>query len=171
MRNNNRTILICDACVLIDYADTDPKILRLVSEHIGPVLVTAQALEETVSMDEKDVNALGLAVIEPENELFVEAAALAGPFSINDKLIFLLAKREGYVCWTNDTGLKKLCEENGIDTYWGLEAMLILCDGGHLNHDAAMRTARHIHKLNIYITDMVLADFAARIEEIFRNHK
>lgn len=76
MRTNKRALLICDACVLIDYADTDPKILSLVSEHICSVLVTPQALEETVSMDENDANALGLTVIEPENELFVEAAAL-----------------------------------------------------------------------------------------------
>lgn len=171
MRSNNRGVLICDACVLIDYADTNPKILSLVSEHIGPVLVTPQALEKTVLMDEKDANALGLTVIEPENELFVEAAALAVPLSESDHLIFLLAKQEGYLCWTNDAGLKKLCEDNGIDTYWGLEAMLILCDGGHLNRDAAIRTARHIHKLNIYITDKVLSDFTARIEEIFRNRK
>lgn len=39
-------ILLADADVLIDYRDSDLTILKLVSDHIGPVRVLREVLDE-----------------------------------------------------------------------------------------------------------------------------
>ena len=42
---------IADANVLIDYAKTSPAILGLVAQHVGPVYVAADVLEEVEQLD------------------------------------------------------------------------------------------------------------------------
>ncbi len=44
------TVLLADANVLIDYRDSDPAILSLVSEHLGPICVIREVLEEAKGM-------------------------------------------------------------------------------------------------------------------------
>ena len=104
---------IVDSCVLIDYTSVNPQILRLAVQHIGPVIVTVQVLDEVEAFDET---------------------------------------------WA---------VKAGITAYWGFEMMLVLCANGHLDRDTALSTARGICLVNRYIADKVLADFEAKIEDIF----
>ena len=55
---------IADANVLIDYAKTSPAILGLVAQHIGPVYVVADVLEEVGQLDAVQCRAIGLTVVE-----------------------------------------------------------------------------------------------------------
>ena len=155
---------IVDSCVLIDYTSINPQILSLAVQHIGPVIVTAQVLDEVEAFDETRAVEAGLTVVDPDKNLIDGAVSDRSGLSDCDKTIFTLAKHEVYICWTNDSKLKEICEESGIAAYWGFEIMLVLCANGHLDRDTALSTARGIYLVNRYITDKVLADFEAKIE-------
>jgi len=161
---DHETVLICDACVLIDYFDTTRDILTLAARHIGPVMVTTMVLDETDHLDREMAEELGLTVIEPGLEILAEASRTGGAPSRSDKVTFAVVKSEGWICWTSDKGLRKLCSEHGIKVFWGLEIMLVLCKSGHLTRTVALRTARSISRINRYITDEILADFEVKIE-------
>jgi predicted nucleic acid-binding protein len=157
---------IVDSCVLIDYTSINPQILSLAVQHIGPVIVTVQVLDEVEAFDKTRAVKAGLTVVDPDRDLIDSAVSDRGGLSACDKVIFTLAKHEGYICWTNDSKLKEICEEAGISASWGFEMMLVLCASGHLDRDTALSTARGIYQANRYIADKVLADFEAKIELI-----
>jgi rRNA-processing protein FCF1 len=163
---DDRPPIIVDACVLIDFASVNPIILNLAAKHIGPVIVTSQVLEEVEEFDEERAAETGLTVIRPDEDLINHAVSHRSNLSTSDKVFFSLARDRGYICWTSDRELRKLCVKHGIKVLWGLEVMLILCEGGHLTRTAALRTARSINRINRYITDEVLADFETKIEGI-----
>ena len=112
---DHETLLICDACVLIDYIESCSEILTMAARHIGPVVVTTMVLNETDQIDREMAEELGLTVIEPVLEILVEKSRTGGSPSRSDKVTFAVAKCEGCTCWTSDKGLRKLCGEHGID--------------------------------------------------------
>jgi hypothetical protein len=52
-------ILLADADVLIDYRDSDLTILKLVSDHIGPVRVLREVLDEAPGISDRQCARLG----------------------------------------------------------------------------------------------------------------
>ena len=159
-------IIISDACVLIDYCRTNKKILRLVSRHIWRVYVLRPVFTEVNELDEPTADRLGIKIIEPELTHIQEAGKRGGGLSRTDRLCVLVAKDKGWICWTNDIGLRKLCRKENIQVYWGLEAMIFLCRLGHITKEDAIETARQIHKINKkHITEEIIDRFINKINE------
>jgi hypothetical protein len=71
-------LLVLDACVLIDLFDSDPSIIRTISEHVGPVHVASPVFDEVEQIDAVTAESLGLKVVDPSVELAMTAAAQRG---------------------------------------------------------------------------------------------
>jgi rRNA-processing protein FCF1 len=157
---------IADANVLIDYAKTSPAILGLVAQHVGPVYVAADVLQEVEQLDEAQCLALGLQVVEGNLAQLTEAAQRGGPLSFEDKLCLVLARDNGWACLSNDGPLRDACKAQGVAVVWGLEIMLALVEGKHLTAAAAVQAAQAIHTVNpMFITAKVLAAFQKKVAE------
>ena len=157
---------IADANVLIDYAKTSPAILGLVAQHVGPVYVAADVLEEVEQLDVAQCLAIGLKVVEGNLDQLTEAAQRGGPLSFEDKLCLVLARDNGWICMSNDRPLREACKAQDVPVVWGLEIMLSLVEGKHLTPADAIQVAQDIHAVNpIFITAKVLATFRKKVAE------
>ncbi len=157
--------LIVDANVLIDYARTDPSILALCANHLGPVYIPSVILDEVDQLDETDCESLGLSVVEEPLEILTAAAAKRGPLSFEDRICLLLARENKWTCVTNEKPLHRACEQEGVEHIWGLRLMIELVRAEQLTEDGAMEVAQAIHQVNPrYITAEILGRFAAEIE-------
>ncbi len=156
--------LILDACVLIDFLQSDSSILKVLAEHMGPVHVTSTIIEEINDIDdESEFIELGLVVVEPEIE-DAFSASTDGPLSIQDQLCLLTAKRSGFTCVTNDKTLRKSCEQEGVQIMWGLELIAELHRAGGITKKYAEGLARAIAEANpMHITDEIISRFLERI--------
>ena len=168
MTDESAVVIISDANVLIDYYRADKRILPLISKHIGTIIVPRPVFEEVKQINEMEVEDLGLIIIEPDFSQLKEASIRGGPLSMTDKLTFIMARDNGFICWTSDAHLRKRCCEGGVQVFWGLEIMLPLCEGGHLSEKAALRVGRRIHEENkLYITEEILERFEKKVRAIF----
>ena len=62
-------ILLADADVLIDYRDSDLTVLKLVFEHIAPVRVLRQVLDEAAGISDRQCARLGIEIVGLETEI------------------------------------------------------------------------------------------------------
>ncbi|MBN1424119.1 hypothetical protein JXA88_06140 [Candidatus Fermentibacteria bacterium] len=162
-----QAVVIADANVLIDYAVTSPDLLGLISTRLWVVHVPRPVFDEVDQLDEHDAARLSLAIVEPSLGQLVEAGTRGGRLSRQDRLCFVMARDNRWRCWTNDTGLRKLCRDAQIRTYWGLEPMILLCQQGYLQVDEATRTARMIHDINRYhLSGEILERFLGKLDQI-----
>jgi predicted nucleic acid-binding protein len=155
-----------DANVLIDFCEADRTVLRLVSEHIGPVHVALPILREEVQdfLAEDDHAELGIVPIEPTLEAATEAAGKRAGLSFHDQLCLVLARDNGWTCVTNDGRLRRECEAEEIPVLWGLETIALLVDAQVLPVAEAERLGRAIQRSNPrFITDKVMKGFLERI--------
>ena len=68
-RSATLRLMIMDACVLIDCIKTDPSVLRLIAEYVGPIHVVSAVVEEVNQVEkEEDLIEFGLIVVEVEME-------------------------------------------------------------------------------------------------------
>lgn len=157
---------IADANVLIDYANTAPAILGQVSKHIGPVYVAADVLAEVEQLDEAQCKAMGINVVEGNLAQLTEASQRGGPLSYEDKLCLVLARDNGWACLSNDGPLRQACKTQGVQVVWGLEIMLSLVEGGHLEGVEAKSVAQAIHAVNLmFISSKILSAFEKEVDK------
>ena len=155
-----------DANVLIDFCEADRTVLRLVSEHIGPVHVPLPIIREEVQdlLADDDHAELGIVPIEPTLEAATEAAGKRAGLSFHDQLCLVLARDNGWTCVTNDGRLRRECEAEKIPVLWGLETIALLVDAQVLPVVEAERLGRAIQRSNPrFITDKVMKGFIERI--------
>jgi predicted nucleic acid-binding protein len=157
------SLLILDACVLIDYLDADESVLAEIARHLGCVHVAATVLEEVNGLDESRAAELGLRVVEPSLELLADAAVRRGGLSFQDHVCLLLAKQEGWTCVTSDGALRKACVDDGVQVLWGLEPIALLVERGHMVADVAVELAGRIAALNPYVTSEIVLRFVRRV--------
>lgn len=157
-------LLILDADVLIDYANSELRVLGLAARHLGPVHIAKPLLAEVEQLSESDCAALGLNLVEPTLEQLLEAGSQRGPLSFADRLCLILARDQGFICVSNDRRLRKECSTEGIRVLWGLELMVELVRLDRLHADKALRIAKAIHESNPrHISPGIIARFEQRI--------
>jgi len=160
-------IFILDANVLIDYAESDLRVLSLAASHLGQVSVASHLLGEVDQIDEQDCRDLGIVVVEATMDQVAEAATGRGSLSFEDRLCLAIARDEGYSCVTNDRPLRLKCEELNVHVLWGLELMIELVRRKHLSSQAAIATAEGIHARNPqYITANIIGRFRAKVRSL-----
>lgn len=157
-------VVICDANILIDYAKSNKKILKSITQHLYEIWVPLPVWEEIKDLSNDDADDLGLNIKEPELEQIIEASAMhGGGLSDQDNMCFIIARDEKAICATNEKPLRKKCADNNIEVLWGLEMMVQLCNKGKLSSDVAERTARKIASYNTTITEAIVARFLESI--------
>lgn len=157
-------VLLLDANVLIDYRDSELSILSLVCEHVAPVHVIREVLDEVAGVTATRSRELGIAVIDLEARELLEISTLPRRLSRRDRLSFLACRIHDWVCVTNDRPLRRSCEEHGIRVRWGLELMVDLVAAEALTIVRALSTARIIQANNPHhITAAVLERFERRL--------
>jgi hypothetical protein len=156
-------LLLVDACVLIDFAKTDPTIITLVSRYIGEVHVATPVLAEVHDLDAAMVASLGIKLVEPELAVVLEAAAARGRLSFPDRLCVLVAKANGWTCVSNDRQLRSACDEESVPVLWGLELVALLVERRALTRTSARELAMSIAESNKRIGKQVFQRFMTRI--------
>ena len=157
--------MILDANVLIDFIDADASILAIVSKHVGTIHVASPVFEEVDQLDASMAQSLGIDVVEPELELLDEAVRTRGRVSVQDRVCFLLAKLNGWICVSNDGGLRRVCVAENVSVLWGLEMMGRAVEARALLGETALAVARKIQENNPYITEQIVAAFAAKFAQ------
>ncbi len=158
------TVLLSDANVLIDYRDSDLSILTLVVQHVAPVHVLRDVVDEVGDVSLVRCRELGLTVIEVEPEELLKIAGLPRRLSRRDRLSFHVCHENDWICVTNDRPLRRICVEHSVRVCWGLELMLELVSVGVLSPSRALGTARRIRENNPHhISEAILERFVSRL--------
>lgn len=159
-----RKLLLLDANVLIDYANSELRVLSLASRHLGHVATASAVLDEVGRVNEDQCATLGIELLEPTLEQIQAASVHSGRLSFQDRLCLILARDGGYVCVTNDRRLRAECVDSSILILWGLELMVELVHHRHLQVSTALRVAHAIHLSNpAHITPEILHRFEQKI--------
>lgn len=170
MTSTRPVLLISDACVLIDFCKAGcHDILSLVSRHILPIHVPFVVLKEVDDLDRDKAAKIGISVVEVTVAQIQEATAFRGGPSQQDRLCLIVARDSGGAVWSNDKKLRSLCQKHGVTPYWGLEIILLLVKGNHLDGKRAREAATQIHKIDPhYITTEVLEDFFSKLTVLIK---
>ena len=162
-------LLIIDANVLIDYAQSDASILTLAARHLGTLFVPRVVLDEVSQLSESDCDALGLTLVDESFDILASAAAKQGSLSFEDQICLLMAKQEQWTCVTNDKRLHLECSREGVDVIRGLRLMIELVRAEGLEPETAMEIAHMIHEFNPrHITVEILASLEEKLAQIER---
>lgn len=154
------TVLLADADVLIDYRDSDLRVLKEVGTCVGRLAVLSETLKEVRDFGRKDCKALGIEVIEPGTSTLIEAAQQDNRVSFNDRLCFLVSRERGWTCVTNDGALRRLCRRHNVTVRYGLGLMVDLVAAGSINRRRAVTIARKMQKANpLHINERVIEKF------------
>jgi rRNA-processing protein FCF1 len=152
---------ICDANVLIDYADSDEDIIRELVRYWGKVYVPTRILHEVKRLPQPRAEELGLTIIETPLVL-PSASGLSGP----DRSCLHFVITEGCVCIANDKALRKECQRRGGMVVWGLEMLAKLVEAQQITKARAIDIATHIRMINPEISEALLADFKAMLAKL-----
>ena len=158
--------LISDANVLIDYKQSAPAILQLVSKHLQQLYVALPILQEVRDLSVEHAEELGIEVVEPSLEQLVEAGELRlikPALSGTDTLCFVMARDSSWTCLTNDKALRRHCTSGRVECLWGLEVMTLLVTSGLLSAAMACTVARDIQSKNRYIKEETIERFRRKL--------
>lgn len=156
---------LVDANVLIDYAQTDPKVLTLVAKHLGPVHVPKDVLDEVDQLGEEACARLGLLIVDGTLAQIMEAGERKSGLSYADWMCLILARDQGWTCVTNDGRLRKACSSEDVPVLWGLQLMKKLVEAGELGADEAVEIAEAMGVTNPWLSGKVIARFRAQMGE------
>jgi rRNA-processing protein FCF1 len=159
-------LLIMDACVLIDYINSEPDLFQMINSHIGQIYVVTPVIEEVDSIESvEELQDFDLEVLEPDVEDLFEAGSMTGRTSFQDNICYLTAKRHDLVCVTNDKNLRSLCGSHSVSILWGLELILNLVAAGGMTRQEASEIGKKIHESNPkHISKTVLGAFLAKLK-------
>lgn len=155
------SLLLMDACVLIDFVKSDQTIFRLLSEFVGLVNVVSPVVDEVKDIEGAyELEKMGVIILEPTLDDVFIAANTQGSISFQDRLCLLMARRNGFTCVTNDVRLRKECEKENVPFLWGLELLIKLYKRNGITADDALEIALKIQEKNPkHITPQLLERF------------
>jgi hypothetical protein len=157
-------ILLADADVLIDYRDSDLSILKLVSEHVGPVRVLREVLDEAPGISDHRCAQLGIEIVQIETGLLIEANDLPRSLSAADRFCIIACERNLWTLVTNDRAMRAVGRQRNIRLRWGLGLMVDLVHARVLTEARALTVAAAIQAANpTHITADLLDWFRARL--------
>ncbi|MFA6569475.1 MAG: hypothetical protein WCS96_14790 [Victivallales bacterium] len=151
--------LVCDANILIDYFDNNKNVLKLATEHCYDIYVPVQVFEEVEQMGESDAEKLGIRLVEPTIAQLSEAVNDDNSLSDEDRLCFIIARDNKWICATNEKRLRNKCIRENVETIRGLKIMLELNALRKLGKQEAINTARKIKESNPRLAEEVVKDF------------
>jgi predicted nucleic acid-binding protein len=87
---------------------------KLVSQHIAPVRVLRQVLDEAPGISDRQCTRLGIKIIQLATEEMIEANNLPRSLSVADRLCVVACDHCSWTLVSNDRALRKVCKERGI---------------------------------------------------------
>jgi rRNA-processing protein FCF1 len=167
LTRESKAAYIIDANALIDYCDSDLQMLSIFSQKIGSVYIARSAFDKVEQLNATSAKKHHLLVEVPDLETIVAAAADRGSLAPDDKETLVLAKRNGWVCITNDKPLRRECESEGVACLWGLEPMRMLVESGAISPSKAISVVKTIKMANPgFISDEIVDRFEKRVKKI-----
>jgi len=160
------TIVITDANVLIDYAKTNKRVLLLLSRLFREVKVPYEIFKEVNEITVIDASEYHLDVFYPAIDIIYNAANIKNALSFQDNICLMEARKNGWAVITNDRKLKELCEVESIETYWGLQVLMLMVTKGIMTKEVAMNTAAKIADVNAWISKNVIEDFKRKCRDL-----
>lgn len=154
--------IISDANVLIDYAKSAARVLRLVNTHIKQLYVALPVAKEVDQLNIAEIEALGISVVIPSFDQLIEAnhiRMMQPSISGQDAISFVLARDNNWACLTNDKALRTYCQTHKLTCIWGLEMMHHLVAAQKLTSQEALRIAKDIQSKNKHITTETVTRF------------
>lgn len=157
--------VIADANVLIDYANTNKRILGMVTGFFDRVMVPIDILNEVNELSMSEVNEFGLSVYYPENHTYYYASNTSNGLSFQDNICLFDARENNWAIISNDKKMRRECIDAGVVAIWGLEVMVMLVKVGSLTGEEAIKIAEDIHSVNKRITIGNINDFKNKLVE------
>jgi len=158
---------VVDANVLIDYCDSDLRMLSLFSQHIGTTYIARSTFEKVNQLTVAAARRHNLRIETPDPEIIMAASARRGSLAYDDHETLMLAKRHGWICITNDKPLRRECETEGVVCLWGLEPMKALVEHGIVSVSKVLTVAKMIQSVNPgFISDTIMDRFEEQVREI-----
>lgn len=164
--NGSLQHFLIDADVLLDFVKTNLFIIDLIGSCLGTVYVTSDTVvEEIGDTTEQNLQDHRIIIIEPELADAYKAASIKGKTSFRDRLCFYTAKRNNMICVTNDSNLRKLCIQEGVETVRSLRLVANLYKVGGISYREAITIANEIKNINTYITENIIDEFKSILKE------
>ena len=143
-------IVICDANVLIDFAECGSVLIGALPRLFNKVFVPYLVMFEVQNISEQELIALGIEMLETP----IEAPQNKG-LTIEDWACFLAVQEKKCACITNDRKLRSVIQKAGYKAFWGLETLMKMCEARILSKAQTKRFGIRICERNPYITDDV----------------
>jgi len=156
--------LVSDTSVLIDILSADKGILKHAAEFYD-IYLPYSILQEIKQLDEKTAMALGLKMYDEDPELIEQAKLQESGLTEADYICMEVSRTEGYICLTNDNGLKNACEKQGITVMRGFRLILNLVEAGLVPKTRAREAGKKIKEENSYIKAETYKRFLDEIEK------
>lgn len=96
--NERHALILTDANILIDYASSGIDVLRLVSDHLAPVVVLDVVFQEVRELTLDMAESVGVTVLETPLWLMTSGTAVSRPLSFEDQVCLEMASRSGWTC-------------------------------------------------------------------------
>lgn len=151
--------VIADANILIDYMEVGRKVLTLFASSIDSLYVPLAVLKEVPALSFDEADRIGIILLDTEISILSEASTIKTGCSFEDNICFLTAKKENFICATNDRNLRMICESDGVDVFWGLQIMIYLVQIKKLSKKEAVDIAKKISNINSTITKSIVDEF------------
>lgn len=139
---------LVDTNVLIDYMETNARVLTCYHQEVKPMVVPRRVQGELKTMKGAMLTGLGLTVhTETLEQLAAARAYRSLELSEVDKVCMFVARELQLPCATNDFALRTACIAMGVPVLWGFDLMITLVAREHLEVKEAIETAQQIQRL------------------------
>lgn len=168
------SLLISDACVLIDLAKAEALglLADMTRNGIAEIYVPKEVLEEVMKeVSESALLSLGVKRIEKTWQEAMELVELYEQKflpSETDCLLYILGRHHGLTIWTNDIALRKKSMLDGVSVSWCFEELSKLVEFGLRSADEIIAVAKKVEETNNYHKGLT-ARVRARLQSIGLN--
>lgn len=162
MVQDTTPILLCDACVMLDYLDFAPSILFLTAKHFTQIFIPDVVLLELHNYSQADIENLGIRIQETPISYYL--LPLLGPLSFQDRACLMLSQEMGWTCVTNDQKLRKACDYEQVATIGGFGLLILLAQKKIITIKEGIQAINAIRKGNSWISSSLVEDVISQLE-------
>jgi rRNA-processing protein FCF1 len=163
LEGTEHIIVITDANVLIDYAASNKKVLKLLPEIFNKVFVPIDIVKEVKELTSDEIHGFEFVLYYPDADTYYKASNARNGISFEDNICIIDAVKNKWSVITNDGRMRNKCRDENVGLIWGLQLMLILVEKGKLSKSEALRTVEKIHEVNKRITRVVVEEFRGKL--------
>ena len=164
MTQETTPILLCDACVMLDYLDFAPNILSSTVKHFAKIFIPDVVLLELTKYSQSAIEAFGIRI--QDTPLSYYLVPLLGPLSFQDRACLWLSQEMGWTCVTNDQKLRNACEKERVATIGGFGLLILLAQKKIISIEEGIMTIKAIGKGNSWISPSLIGKVISQLEAL-----